>query len=92
MKTIHAGTETALDDLPDRLVVAPTWGRVAIPVPRLFTSEGEVVRAGDVLATLEATEGETDVCAPIDAWVLDYLVQDGERVEPGVPIVHLRAL
>ena len=84
--------ESALTDLPDRLVVAPGHGRLALSPPRIFTAEGEVVRAGQPLAQVDDGGRMHDVCAPCDAWVVEYLVRDGQRVEPGSPVVHLRAL
>jgi biotin carboxyl carrier protein len=93
MRSVPLATaESALEDLPDRIVVSPGHGRLVVPPSRTFTSEGEVVRAGDVLASLEASERTVEVYAPCDAWVLAYLVRDGERVEPGSALVHLRAL
>lgn len=90
--TVQLASETGLCDLPDRIVVSPGHGRVAILPTQTLTSEGEVVRAGDVLATIDAAAGSVDVVAPCDAWVLGFLASDGERVRPGVPIVHLREL
>jgi biotin carboxyl carrier protein len=84
--------ETGLLDLQDRLLVSPTYGRASIPVPVSFTSEGEVARAGDVLALIDADGTIVEVCAPCDAWVMGYLVREGQRVEPGSAIAHLRAL
>jgi biotin carboxyl carrier protein len=92
VKAVAIVTESALDDLPDRIVVATSHGRIVVPLAESFTTEGEVVRAGQLLARVEATERSTDVHAPCDAWVLGYLVRDGERVSPGMPLVHLRAL
>jgi biotin carboxyl carrier protein len=85
------GAETALDSR-DRLVVSPAYGKVSTQVPMSFTADGEVVRAGDVLARLDADGQTIDVHAPCDAWVMAYLVRDGERLEPGCAIAHLRAL
>ena len=76
----------------DRLLVAPAHGRLSVPAPRSFTADGEVVRAGDVVARIDADGKAVDVCAPCDAWVLEYLMRDGERVEPGSAIAHLRAI
>ena len=92
MTTFQIASDSALTDLPDRFVVSPGHGRVALAPPADFTSEGEVVRAGSVLAQLRSDGASLPVCAPCDAWVIDYLVRDGERVEPGTPIAHLRAL
>jgi biotin carboxyl carrier protein len=85
-------TEDALCDLPDRIVVSPEHGRLVLRPPRAFTSEGEVVGAGDVIAVIESNPGVVEVRAPCDAWVLSFLARDGERVGPGAPIVHLREL
>ena len=91
--TLHQlATETALTDLPDRIVVSPDHGRLVIRPPRTFTTEGEVVRAGEVIAVVESGSTSTEVCAPCDAWVLSLLVRDGERVGPGMPVAHLREL
>lgn len=92
MTTVAVVPETALLDTQDRLLVSPAHGRVTIPVPVAFTSEGEVARAGDVLALVDADGTVVEVCAPCDAWVLGYLIRDGQRVEPGSAIAHLRAL
>ena len=92
MTTMAVVAETALVDTQDRLLVSPAYGRVSIPVPVSFTSEGEVARAGDVLAVVDADGTIVEVCAPCDAWVMGYLTRDGQRVEPGSAIAHLRAL
>lgn len=84
--------ESALLDGCDRLVVSPVHGKLAIAFPTSYTTEGEVVRAGHVLARIDADGSMVEVCAPCDAWLMDYLVRDGERVEPGAAIVHLRVL
>lgn len=91
--TIHqVAAENGLCDLPDRIVVSPDHGRIVVSKSRTFTTEGEVVRAGEVIAVIESGPGSVEVCAPCDAWVLSLLVRDGERVGPGVPLVHLREL
>jgi biotin carboxyl carrier protein len=92
MTDIAVIDETALLDGCDRLVVSPAYGKLKIPRPASYTSEGEFVRAGDVLATMLADGSHLDVTAPCDAWVMGYIAHDGERVEPGTAIVHLRAL
>ena len=92
MTTVAVIPETALLDSQDRLLVSPAHGRVSVPVPVSFTSEGEVARAGDVLALVDADGTLVEVCAPCDAWVMGYLIREGQRVEPGSAIAHLRAL
>jgi biotin carboxyl carrier protein len=85
-------SETALTDLPDRIVVSPGHGRLVISAPQCYTSEGEVVRAGDIIALVESNPRSIEVRSPCDAWVIAYLARDGDRLRPGAPIVHLRAL
>lgn len=92
MTVYQVAPEDALCDLPDRIVVSPDHGKLTFSPPQSFTTEGEVVRAGDVIAVLESNPGSIKVRAPCDAWVLSFLARDGERVGPGSPIVHLRAI
>jgi biotin carboxyl carrier protein len=92
MTNVAVVPETGLLDGPDRLVVSPAHGRVSVPAPSSFTSEGEVIRAGQILARIDADGTLIEVQAPCDAWVMGYLLRNGERVEPGAAIAHLRAL
>ena len=85
-------SETALSDLPDKIVVSPCHGRLVVPLPKAFGTEGEVVRAGDVIATVNASSESMDVRAPCDAWVIAYLARNGDRVRPGAPIAHIREI
>lgn len=92
MTAYPIASEDALTDLPDRIVVSPEHGRLVLRPPQTFTTEGEVVRAGDVIAVVDSNPGAVEVKAPCDAWVLSFLARDGERVRPGAPLVHLREL
>ena len=92
MTIYQVAPEDALCDLPDRIVVSPEHGRLVVSLPRSYTTEGEVVRAGEVIAVVESNPGHFEVRAPCDAWVLSFLARDGQRVGPGAPIVHLREL
>jgi hypothetical protein len=92
MTTVTVVSESGLIGGQDRLLVATAHGRLVVPVPSSFTADGEIVRTGDVVARIDADGRAVDVCAPCDAWVMDYLLRDGARVEPGTAIAHLRAL
>jgi len=85
-------SDSALAELPDRIVVSPAHGRVHLAKPQSFTAEGEFVRTGAILARLQSDGRDVNVVAPHDAWIVDFLVRDGQRVQPGVPIVHLRLI
>ncbi|BBY16853.1 urea carboxylase [Mycolicibacterium litorale] len=77
-------TELVLDDGAQR-VDAPfssnVW-KVAVAV-------GERVTAGQALLALEAMKMETVVTAPADGVVTHILVEAGNQVEPGTPLVVL---
>lgn len=92
MTTVAVVPETALLDTRERLVVSPSFGRLRLLAPTNVTTEGEVVRSGAVLAVVDADGTSIEVCAPCDAWVMNFLMLDGQRVEPGSAIAHLRAL
>ncbi len=91
MTQVAYASDSALLDGTDRIVVSPGHGRVSVPRPGGYTAEGEVVRCGDVLATIDGDGAVTEIRSPCDAWVMDYLARDGERLEPGAAIAHLRA-
>jgi biotin carboxyl carrier protein len=92
MTQLAYASDSALLDGCDRIVVSPVYGRVSVPRPANYTVEGEVVRSGDVIATVDGDGAINEIYAPCDAWVMDYLARDGERLEPGSAIVHLRAI
>ena len=91
MTDVAVFPESGLMDSAERIVVSERHGRASL-VPGLFTTEGEVVRAGDVIARVHADGEHVEVRSPCNAWVLSYLIIDGERVAPGTAIAHLRAL
>jgi [acyl-carrier-protein] S-malonyltransferase len=49
-----------------------------------------IVCAGDVLARVAARGGEKPVAAPHDAVVVEWLVEDGDPVSEGQPLVRLQ--
>jgi urea carboxylase len=54
---------------------------------RVEVREGEQVRAGDPLVALEAMKLELAVDAPADGRVRQVLVEPGQHVAPGAPLV-----
>jgi 3-methylcrotonyl-CoA carboxylase alpha subunit len=51
-------------------------------------TEGQTVKAGDVLVVLEAMKMELAVTAPHDGRIRDITCRVGELVQPGVPLVE----
>jgi [acyl-carrier-protein] S-malonyltransferase len=80
------GQESGLSQNPTwRLVVAPIKGTVH------FTAldAGASVDNGQKVATVTTLRDEHDVVAPHGGRVVEWLVEDGDPVSPGQPIVRL---
>jgi biotin carboxyl carrier protein len=56
------------------------------------TTEGEIVRAGQLLGVVESSGDELPVRSPFTGWQMGMLAVDGERVREGQPICWLRTL
>ncbi len=69
----------------------PVAAHLAANVWRLTVAEGDRVRAGDVVAVLEAMKMEVDVTAPRDGRVARVLCAPGDLVRPGQALVTLAA-
>jgi [acyl-carrier-protein] S-malonyltransferase len=81
-----------------KIVVAPSAGTVRLLTTggdaetgtgAVATPAGASVRAGDVLGHIVARGGEKTVAAPDDAVVTEWLVEDGDPVSLGQPLVRL---
>jgi pyruvate carboxylase len=68
-------------------------GHVAAPLTGVVTPrvvEGDVVKAGEPLATIEAMKMESTVSAPVSGMVERLVVAKGTSVEPGDLLMELR--
>jgi [acyl-carrier-protein] S-malonyltransferase len=75
-----------------KIVVSPAAGTARLAADETgsgMISAGATVRAGDVLARVVARGGEKPVTAPHDGTVLEWLVEDGDPVGEGQPLVRL---
>ena len=66
-------------------IPAPLAGTVA----KILVAEGDAVKAGQVLLTLEAMKMETEINAPADGTVKGILVAVGDAVQGGQGLVAL---
>jgi hypothetical protein len=74
--------------MQERVVVAPTWGRLrAEPLV-----EGRKLRAGTVIGRLVEAGVEIALVCPVHAVFLSWMVIDGERIRPGTPVARLRSV
>ena len=79
---------------PSPLDTSPTWRMLVAPSKGTFRQAGDV-REGDTLrpeSTIGAVQSrgdETPVSAPHGGTVVEWLVEDGDLVSPGQPLVRL---
>jgi [acyl-carrier-protein] S-malonyltransferase len=80
------GTQSALDVHPTwRLLVSPTKGTFE----RLAGGEGESLAPESTIGTVRSTRDETSVFAPHGGTIVEWLVEDGDLVSPGQPLIRL---
>lgn len=81
------GTETSVTDSPTwRLVVAPFKGIIEFNVPE---EPGTVLDGKTKVATIRTLRDEYVVEAPHGGTIVEWLVTDGDPVNPGQPLLRL---
>jgi [acyl-carrier-protein] S-malonyltransferase len=83
---VEHGTESPMDD-------SPTWRMLVAPEKGTFRSAGaglgDALAPGEVVGTLVTSRSELSVVAPHGGAVIEWLVEDGDPVSPGQPLVRL---
>jgi [acyl-carrier-protein] S-malonyltransferase len=80
------GTQSALDLNPTwRLLVSPSKGTFV----RAAGGEGDALAPESTIGTVHSTRDETAVYAPYGGTIVEWLVEDGDLVSPGQPLVRL---
>ncbi|KNX37407.1 acyltransferase domain-containing protein [Luteipulveratus halotolerans] len=80
----HGAPRTAMD--PSwRLVISPAKGVVSFD----RSGEGDVVEPGSVVAQVATLRDQYDVLAGHGGRVIEWLVEDGDPVAPGQPLLRL---
>jgi [acyl-carrier-protein] S-malonyltransferase len=83
------GGRSPLDTSPSwRLVVSPMKGTFHSPHGGVTTTGGEL-EPGAVVGTVANLRDSADVSAPHGGTVVEWLVEDGDPVSPGQPLVRL---
>ena len=81
------GTETAVTDSPTwRLIVAPFKGIIEFNVSE---EPGTVLDGKTKVATIRTLRDEYEVEAPHGGTIVEWLVTDGDPVNPGQPLLRL---
>jgi [acyl-carrier-protein] S-malonyltransferase len=72
---------------------SPTWRLVVAPIKGVFTSAsvevGAHLEAGDAVGRVSSLRDSLDVPATHGGRVIEWLVEDGDPVAPGQPLVRL---
>lgn len=81
---------------PSELDASPTWRLLVAPMKGTFTRAGQIAReagdtveAGEVVASVKSLRDEVEVRAPHGGSVVEWLVEEGDPVAPGQPLVRL---
>lgn len=81
---------------PSELDASPTWRLLVAPMKGTFTraeqvrrESGDTVGAGEVVAKVKSLRDELEVKAPHGGIVVEWLVEEGDPVSPGQPLVRL---
>ncbi len=70
---------------PGEVVASPMPGTIV----KVNCSQGQAVKAGDILVVLEAMKMENEILAPRDGSVSQVVVSKGSTVDTGAPLVVL---
>lgn len=88
LESTFAAPETTA--IRERVVVAPCTGRFQPLPPEIFTSEGEWVEPGTVLAEIRNNGSVHPVRSVFRGWVMGMLALDGQPVKAGDALFWIR--
>jgi [acyl-carrier-protein] S-malonyltransferase len=81
---------------PSEIDASPTWRLLVAPMKGIFTraahvprGPGETVEPGEIVASVKSLRDELEVRAPHGGIVVEWLVEEGDPVSPGQPLVRL---
>jgi [acyl-carrier-protein] S-malonyltransferase len=81
---------------PSEIDASPTWRLLVAPMKGVFTREtqepreaGDSVETGETVAIVKSLRDELEVKAPHGGIVVEWLVEEGDPVSPGQPLVRL---
>lgn len=78
---------------PSPMDIHPTWRMLVSPSKGTFERhagrEGDALVASSAVGLVRSTRDETAVVAPYGGTIVEWLVEDGDLVSPGQPLVRL---
>ena len=78
--------------VPERLIAAPTAGVFQAAPPEIVTAEGEIVQAGQVVGSIQITDGTVSVTSAHTGFLMGLLAMPGERVRADQPLAWVRVV
>jgi biotin carboxyl carrier protein len=78
--------------VPERLIAAPTAGVFQAAPPEIVTAEGEIVQAGQVVGSIQITDGAVSVTSAHTGFLMGLLAMPGERVRADQPLAWVRVV
>ena len=85
----HPGEDLAV---LERVVVAPSMGVFTPAAPKVVTTEGELVEAGQEIGTIDSSGTPIPVLSPFTGFLMGMLAHAGERLRQGEPVAWLRVV
>jgi [acyl-carrier-protein] S-malonyltransferase len=78
---------------PSPMDIHPTWRMLVAPTKGTFEKhaggEGDALAPTSTVGLVRSTRDETAVVAPYGGTIVEWLVEDGDLVSPGQPLVRL---
>lgn len=74
----------------ERVVVSPAKGRFIPRPPEIFTTEGEWVERGQVVAEIHAGDERVPVVSAFTGWMMGMLAIAGQPVTTGAQLFRIR--
>jgi [acyl-carrier-protein] S-malonyltransferase len=78
---------------PSPMDLHPTWRMLVAPTKGTFEKhaggEGDALAPTSTVGLVRSTRDETAVVAPYGGTIVEWLVEDGDLVSPGQPLVRL---
>lgn len=77
-------------EVAEKLILSPARGVVRVLDPKVVTDQGEIVEVGQSIAVIVNSGDEIPARSRFTGFLMEMLVESGERVRPGQPIAWLR--
>ena len=84
---VGAGEMTSIQE---RVVVSPAKGRFIPRPPEVFTTEGEWVEEGQVVAEIVIGDRRVPVVSLFTGWMMGMLAIEGQPVTTGAQLFRIR--